>query len=387
MSADLDLPVDADRLTAAAAAAVGEHADVALRERLRSSPRTVVVRADLTDAGGTRPVVLKLSVDAGETGAREEAALRLLASRGATGVVGLLGVGEDLPVLVLQDLGEHPTLADHLLGRDADAATSALTAWASAVGRLQAATRDDADAFAAALERASPLGPPALDTTAEDLRTAVSALGEQLPALGVDVPGAVAEELRGLGDQLGRSEAPRGLVTGDTCPDNAVLVPPGPGAPDGVRLLDLEGAQHRHVAWEAAYLLLPWPSCWCSWRLPPDATATALAAWRDAVAPTVPASCSPADLDADLDAAVVAWTVVTASWFLPAALGDDPGPSDPRLDGLVPRRRALLPHRLGVAARAADGRWPVLASWCEQVREVAVRAWGERPLELAPAYR
>ena len=26
--------------------------------------------------------------------------------------------------------------------------------------------------------------------------------------------------------------------------------------------------QWRHVAWDLAYLRVPWPTCWCSWRLP-----------------------------------------------------------------------------------------------------------------------
>ena len=52
------------------------------------------------------------------------------------------------------------------------------------------------------------------------------------------------------------------FTPGDTCPDNDVQVA------DGLVLIDFEDAQWRHVVWDVAYLTVPFPSCWCSWRLP-----------------------------------------------------------------------------------------------------------------------
>ncbi len=69
-----------------------------------------------------------------------------------------------------------------------------------------------------------------------------------------------------------------------TCPDDAVLL-------DGCyRLVDFEGAQWRHVIWDVAYLRVPWPTCWCSWRLPEDVAERAVDAYRGAAAPTFPSS-------------------------------------------------------------------------------------------------
>ncbi|MGQ7296364.1 hypothetical protein [Quadrisphaera sp. KR29] len=379
--------VDRDRLAASAAEALGLPGGLVLGERLRGSDRSLVVRAD---AAG-RAVVLKLPLTDPEAAARERAALQVLARRGAPGVVPLLGLGPDLPVLVLDDLGGAPTLADRLLGEDPAAATDALVAWGSAVGRLQAATADVRPAFEAALAQASPLGAPDVGGVGDAVAGAVAVLRRELPRLGpaAALDGAAAEELAALVAHLERPGAPRGLVPGDTCPDNALLVERTAAAPDGVRLIDFEGASHRHVAWEAAYLALPWPSCWCSWRLPEDAVEAALSAWREAVAPAVPAHCSAADLAADVDDAVVAWTAVTTAWFLPAALDGDPVPADPARAAVVPRRRALVQHRSRTAAQraAARGRLPALAAWCERLHAAAVDTWGERPLQLAPAYR
>lgn len=381
-------PVDLELLAAAAGEAMGPHVRVVLHDRLPGSERAFVVRATASDGSGERGVVLKLALKAGESGVREVAALRLLRRSGAPGVVPLLGVGEELPVLVLGDLGTGPTLADRLLGTDAGAATGALVDWASAVGRLQAHTADAAEAYMRALTEGSPQGAPAVDDSLGAIEEAVVVLQRELPRLGAHFHGAAVEELRAIGARLARPEAPRGLVPGDTCPDNAVLAERRMvGTPDGVSLLDFEGASHRHVAYEAAYLAMPWPSCWCSWRLPDDATAAALAAWRDAVAPAMPDGYTDEDLDADLDAAVLAWTAVSVSWLLPSALEDDPGPRDPRRAGQVPSRRALLQHRSQVAASRAGATWPALARWAEELHDRATAAWGARPLALAPAYR
>ena len=68
-----------------------------------------------------------------------------------------------------------------------------------------------------------------------------------------------------------------GLVHGDPCPDN-VLIFPG-----GCRVLDFERASMASVALDAAYLLAPFPSCWCFGRLPADVVAAGLSAYEEAL--------------------------------------------------------------------------------------------------------
>lgn len=100
----------------------------------------------------------------------------------------------------------------------------------------------------------------------------------------------------------------------------------------------------RHVAWDVAYLAVPWPSCWCAWRLPADVAAGAVQRWRSVAGTEVG--------DGVLDVAAAAWAFVSVSWFVARARGDDPAPADPALRGLVPSRRAMLQHRLsGVVER------------------------------------
>jgi hypothetical protein len=342
---------------------------------LRGSDRATVVRALLD--GGPATVVVKAFAPAraGEGWVREAAALALLRDRAAP-VPGLLAVADRPPLVVTTDLGSGPNVADALLGPDPDAAVAALGAWADALAAVHSATPGAGAAFAAALaERAGDL-PVDVDTTPDLLATAAGMLERRLPDLGVTPDPAALAELRGA--------APAGsevaLSPADACPDNNLVTG------SGLALVDFEAATVRHVAWDVAYLRVPWPSCWCAWRLPDDAAAAAVARWRAAVAPALPGVRSPV-FDAALAVATAAWAFVSTGWFLDKALGADPPPADARLHGLVPPRRAMIQHRLaGVVAAAPEG-LPGLTVLAGEVLAAARSRWGDAPLELAPAFR
>ena len=375
-----------DRLQAAASTALAPTlgpVEVHLGERLPSSERAMVVRAVARDTvGADHAVVLKAPTGSGEGSLREEAALTLAAKQGLAGVVRLLGVSADPPLLVLADLGGGPTLADRLLGSDPAAADTAVLAWAGAVGGMQAATARSRPAFAAGLEALSALGVPAVDTTAGAVAEAAAVLARDLPRLGVIPSVAALAELRGLAGDLDVSGpgAAGALVPGDTCPSNAVETD------DGLVLLDFEGAEYRHLAWEAAYLTVPWPSCWCSWRLPDGLITRALQRWQQTLAPAAPVVTSAGFRD-DLARASIGWVFISAGWFLAAALDGDPPPLDPARRAVIPTRRALLQHRLALAAEYDTTVLPALRKLASQSQQAAVGLWGPHPLPLATAFR
>ena len=348
-----------DLIRAAAAAALGVPELTGVTE-LGGSSRSVVLRA----RAGDRPVVVKARVKAGPEPVRERAALHVLA--GVPGVPRLLATADDPPLVVLEDFGPGPNVADALLGPDPAAAADAVADWAGALGALQRASSGLRDRFAAELAALSPLGAPAVDSTPEALADTAGALARHLPRLGVTPPAAALDELRAIGSALA-DPAAAALTPGDTCPDNNIRTPAG------YALIDFEGAEFRHVAWEAAYLRVPWPSCWCSWALPDAVADRALDCWRAAIGPL------PATFDADLDRATLAWAFVTTGWFLPRVLA---GADSPAADGRGPLRRATLQHRLGTAPGAGP-----LADLAAAVLAALRREYGDHPLERAPAFR
>ncbi|MFI5954296.1 hypothetical protein [Cryptosporangium sp. NPDC051539] len=370
---------DPDAVIAAAEAAVKHRfGDVTISapERLSGSSRAQVFRAGLSGGPGT-PASVILKTPTGVYPPRERAALTLLGRAGVPGAPQLLGVADEPEVLVLADAGTGPSLADRLTTPDPDAATAALVRWAETTAAFQAATVGLEAAYAEELAALSPLGPPALDTSAELLAEAAVDLAGYLPQIGVTPRPEALATLRTAAD--GFDATARALDPGDACPDNNVETPAG------LVLIDFEFTEFRSVAWQAAYLRVPWPSCWCSWRMPPEAAGLALDRWRETLAPALPAVARP-EFDETLDRAVAAWVLLTTSWFLPSALAGDPASTDPRRPR--PSRRQILQYRLGMLAEAS------LPPDCEPLRDLAAdaysatrRAWGEQPLALAPAYR
>lgn len=158
-----------------------------------------------------------------------------------------------------------------------------------------------------------PLGAPAVDTSREAVAEACAVLARDLPRLGVRASDNALAELRDLAVTLDVTArgAPGGLVPGDTCPSNAV------DSENGPVLLDFEAAEYRHVAWEAAYLTVPWPSCWCSWRLPDSLAARTFSeveAGRGSALPAVMAASFQDDLPALRELAAETLAATLQEW-------------------------------------------------------------------------
>ncbi len=130
-------------------------------------------------------------------------------------------------------------------------------------------------------------------------------------------------------------------------------------------LIDFEGAEHRHFAWDAAYLTVPWPTCWCAWRLPPELTAAALDTWRQTLGQPVP-HVRTAAFDDELTRATLAWTWWSVGALLARTIDDDPPAS--------------------VADLPGDS-LPALRDLADATARATSQAWGFTNLPLAPAFR
>jgi hypothetical protein len=337
-------------------------------------------------------VVLKTPIGAVDGFVREHAALSLIGEHRLPGVVRLLGWSPDPPVLVLQDLGDRRSVADRLLGDDPLAAERALVDWAVTVAGLQASSQGLGDEFQNRVTTTSRLAyptasraataPGAGDLLMDWLADTAETLDGLLRPLGVQAGRWALQELLALTPALNAGTGEQGLVAGDTCPDNALYV-------DGqLTLIDFEAAAHRHVAWEAAYLIVPWPTCWCSWAIPHRTRERALDAWRRTLAPSVPAVDTPRFGD-QVAQAVIAWIFVSMSFLLPGALAEaDADPSTGPARGRPhPDSRSLVLHRLQLAAAYPTQMLPALRDLAGEIHDACTERWGQCDLQAAPAFR
>jgi hypothetical protein len=224
----------------------------------------------------------------------------------------LVAQASEQRVVVLEDLGRSPTLSDKLLGGDARTAERALLSWARTLGRLHAVTAGREADFDALMRR---LGVRRWqDPLAEQARTALRELPAVLhDTLGVDTSAAVEQRALRTARLLGATRY-RAFSPSNACPDNTMVTS------RGVRFLDFEAGCVRDVALDAAYLRVPFPSCWCAYALPVGMSEAMIAAWRAEVGSVWP------DLDDDtvlmprlLDAQLLwvwlsTWQSLPGSW-------------------------------------------------------------------------
>lgn len=342
----------------------------AVRLVVVAEPRSGRVLRCRVDGGDVGSVIVK-GAEPGEglrglaTVHNELAALEVLGQSAPGAAPRLLGADPALGVLVMEDLGDGPSLATYLRNGDPVVAARAAVTSAAALGALHASTAGEAGGYEQARAALSPSDLPAhrLLLRGRHAGDAVDALPElvaahDLPAL----PTAASAELTAAVDELAAPGPFLALSSGDPCPDNELHTE------GDVRFFDFEAAAARHALIDAAYYLLPFPNCWC-WRpLPADLAAEMLVAYRTALA----AGCSAAADDArwrlGLHRAAAAWLAVTVRRRLPLA-GDDE----------LERQRLLV--ALGALAPLDGGPppLPALSSWAERAAQVLRRRWPTTP--------
>ncbi|MEU1284131.1 hypothetical protein [Kitasatospora sp. NPDC005856] len=290
----------------------------------------------------------------------------------ALGLAGppLLGVDPDVPLVVLADLGDAPSLADVLLGDDPKAAEEGLLAWAGGLGRLAARSVDRR----ADLTRLWARYAKGMPTWADEpwIRRNAAVFPGVLEAAGVAVPDGLAEELERIGT-AGGEEYPA-FTPGDTCPDNNLLTP------QGLRLLDFEVACYQSVFLTAAYCRMPFATCWCVFALPAGLARRIEEAYRAEVVPVYPALAEDSVWEAGMRQAVAVWTVNATVRLLPRTAEDRP---THRTRRPVPTWRQVLRHRWETAA-ALDG-LPAFTETMRLLHEVA-DGWGTAPLPGYPCF-
>jgi aminoglycoside/choline kinase family phosphotransferase len=319
-------------------------ADLSGDQRRNLILRASAVRAD----GAARPVIIKATRSAGYDPAaadafatsgfvKEWAAATLLTRRGAGGHPGApLLVADALQgVLVFADLGEALTsLVQPLRHGSADDAEAALTAYATSLAQLHAATigcQSEHEETVRAAFPATRVPPPGENWIDRIARKAPSLLGGTLPE---DEVALIAGRLQAPGPFLA-------LVHRDPCPDNVLLSSDGTAT-----LIDFEFSAPGHALLDLAYLRMGFPTCWCAGRLPDAVAARVERAYRTALAATVPAAADDVAFRRESALIGMAWLLGGLVWLLEGALAED------KDWGLSTHRNRIL-HYLAAATRMA----------------------------------
>ena len=347
-------------------AAWGEPVAVLAAEALRDRTHVFRLRLD-----GGRSAVLK------RRGPRDQArgafgielaALEYLSAMPEPVAPRLLGADAEAGLLLMEDLGPGRSLADSLLAGSPEAAQGDLIAYARALGALHAWSRERAAGFAALRARHAPgaaLAPAWLGAVGRGQAGFLAVAA----GLGLGTAG-VEDEIKTI-TNITNGVAFSGLVHGDACPDNVRML-------GGECLIfDFESSGWGPVTLDAAYLLAPFPSCWCFGRLPAGAAAAALDAYRARVG-EAGIELGP-DWDAAMAAAMAVWVIARGTALREALEEDDPW-------GTTTIRPRLLAWLRSFAAAAGQaGTLPRLRTLATDLEEALSQRWPQVRVPDYPA--
>ena len=296
----------------------------------------------------------------------ELASLEYLAGMPVPVAPRLLGADVTAGVLLMEELPAGRSLADSLLLGERSTATADLVAYATALGSVHAWSIGRTAGFDRARARYSPAAgsrPWWLDSIERgrgQFLHVASGLGMATERVDAEIDGLV----RMLGGHRYLS-----FVHGDLCPDNVRLA-------DGrVRFFDFEEASLGSAALDAAYLLAPFPSCWCFADVPADIADLAMGAYRGALA--AGGVEVGEDFDTELTAALAGWVVARGA-MIEGALK-----RDKRWGTTTMRPRLMSWTERFAAAAAATAAFPRLRTLAEGLNDRFRAQW---PAAVIPAY-
>jgi hypothetical protein len=364
---------------------LGRDVSVTATADLGGSSRSTVMRVDL----GECRVVVKQQRSASAFDPRdmsdfgpaerfwnEIVGLELLASRAALRGVAprVIGYSSTLGLVVLEDVGDCPSLADLLLGTDAAAAQRGLVAWARTLGTIHAASPGPAglDEFEALWKRRAGRPAPCRRGVGH-LRERWAAIINTAHEVGVVAPNGVERDVvRALYDAVDAGPF-LAYSTGDPCPGNFLFRSDG-----SVCVVDVEYGAYRHALLDGAYTRLGFATCWCVGGVPPAVRVAAEMAYRNELARGVPEAADDGAYDAARSAGAVMLVGHVLGSALPRALAGD-----------ADQLRVLTSLEALAEMCGGNQERATIAELSSMVAAALRRKWGLREPDLAlfPAFR
>lgn len=220
----------------------------------------------------------------------------------------LLGGDVDAVMIVMERLPPAASLAGLLLGSDRDSARRGLLGLARGLGRLHASTIGRTRAFELARAGLGPT-PSVRYHLVRRFPGLLSRVDAWATTMGIARPSGLDDDLHRVWSAVARPGSFVSLVHGDPCPDNNRVYE------DHVVLFDFQVAGIDHCLLDAAYLAVPFPSCWCIGRLDESDVGDATNVYREELSAALPEI-------GDDEVWLPALAEANAFWLLQVAIAD-----------------------------------------------------------------
>lgn len=286
----------------------------------------------------------------------------------------VLGCDLEQQLLVTEDVGSGPSLADLLLQAGSEASPrEALVEHARLLGRIAASTRERVDEYRSLRRGIGFPGRASLldELTSAEVRAVIDRRGADLD---LAMTSGLDRELRDVDRWVAEPDRWLAYTPADACPDNNVW------NGRGLRLFDFGFGGLRHLALDAAYSLIPFPTCWCCAPLPADLSDAMLVAFRGEVARSLP------DVD-DLALWEEQLAMASAAWFSGfIAMIAERELDREKQRGPLSGREAVVVQLEAVAERVREP-LPAIGRTAERMATALRARWNVRDVPTYPALR
>ncbi len=346
---------------------------------LEGSERSAVWRFPLLEGPATAPasvIVKRATSEAFDPDTGNEAAWMLFNDWASLQFLGNLDLSEPLApafyggersvgLFVMEDLGEGTRLDHLLLGDDPAAAEAGLLAYAATHGRLHASTIGRREEYLPGREALGPARSTATYYTYNWLFPTLRLMAERL---GVLVQGGADEELASVAATLVNPGSFLTFVHSDAAPDNCLFF----GA--NLRLIDFEAGRYAHALLEGVYCRMPFPTCWCVYRMPESIMRRAEAAYRAELARACPVATDDTLFYHAVTEACITWALNFHVMMRPLEKMLE---QDRHLVALTDRQRFLLYVRTAAGASEEFGHLRATGTTLRAIASRLVDLWPE----------
>lgn len=289
---------------------------------------------------------------------------------------GFFGGDAQIGFFVLEDLGEHPGLTEHLLHGDSTSAEEGLMRFGSSLGQMHALTAGKVEEFERLYQDRLPgVRPFAMEL--DHLEEGIEKIKVTLADLGVPVSGAMDAEIQAIVETVRQPGPFLTYIHADPCPDNQFDLG------DRFVLFDFETGHFGHALIDATYPRMFWQTCWCANRLPGDVIRRWEARYRAELAKGVPEALDDTVWEDALMDVCGLKLLMTLNWHLAEAMAEDHD------WGIATIRQRVL-ARLEAFIGSCDefNRLPALRGMASAALPILSARWKDlTPMPLYPAFQ
>ncbi len=355
--------------------------------------RNLIARIKLTDS---QTFILKQSKIDDKSGkndsdalarfARDWAGLEFLSDAQETIVPKFYGGSIKHRFILTQDLGNHISLVDHLMGSDKDLAIDALARYVKLMAKFHGFSHKDIGNYKSSLTKIH----PDINMWQDGFKDMPAQIKKLLEKMNIECSQDFETEMHNIFKMVKEPNPFTVLMHGDICPDNIFDSPT-----HQMKLIDFEWSYLGNALLDAVYLRMYMPTCWCVMSFPDIVVESCEKIYREELIKYIPDAADD-KLYYEYYVAACAYTIFWRIMSIDYVLEKEMSGSDLeftnhplwRDEYNIQRPRQLMRLKAFIDIAQKHNQLPHTKLMAEKLLECLNLRWtDDKPMELYPVFR